>query len=197
MNNIPLTKAVRRQIYTTDIALVTATVHRESNKDLPRKTLRVIDRITKRIQSINTVLYGGGKNDFYNRLSDKDYKRYLKGISKLKAFLEKTFEDDKVELDYYNAVLYVLEETQESTRKSKNKQLKHEWLMLVKSFGTFCAQVIDEPDGIPGLKFPCDKREYNHRDANGSDIDMNNSGSPWGNGLKGLLPHEIYRFYKK
>lgn len=162
---LKLTRAVRRQIFTTDLVFCTAVTLKLSNEKLPKKTVDVLDRIETRLDNINHTLYGGTRDQFLKRISEKDRKRYLKTIDRIRDMMNIILEGDQAELDFFNAMMMVADDTNQSVKQSQNKHLRHEWLMLTKSFATLMNHIIEEPEGQPGLKFPGDPGEYNRRDA--------------------------------
>lgn len=142
---LKLTRAVRRQIYTADLVFCTAVTFELSNEKPPKKTIDVLNRIKTRLENINHILYGGTRDQFLKRVSDKDRKRYLETIGRIRELMNEVLKDDHVEPDFFNAVLMVVENTRESVKMSKNKNLQKQWTMLNRSLATFCNHIIDEP----------------------------------------------------
>lgn len=147
---LKMTRAIRRQIYTADIVFSMSCM-----KDLmPTKRMRdVLGRIEKRTNNINRILYGGGK--FV--LEWRDYKKFNDVINKIKTIIMDLGGDDELlSPDFFNALMFLVENTYESVKLSKHRGLNHEWKMLRKSMGTFCEYVLEEPKDFdpdwPGYK---------------------------------------------
>lgn len=135
---LKFTRAVRRQIYTADLVFAMSTC---LDGNIPKKTVAVLKRIQVRVDNINKILYGGGR--FV--LTPRDWKKYNRVIEQLKKMIMNISADNKLEADFFNAVLMLIEDTRESVKKSANKELQREWTMLNRSMATFCKHLIKEP----------------------------------------------------
>lgn len=159
-----MSKATRRQIYVSDLVFATSLVYEKSEKP-ELKTRQVLTRINARLENINSLLYKGARGDLLQKLSPKDQKSYLKKIKKMQTLLEMIWAGDRVEADFFNALLYLVEQVRDSTKKSKNKKLQHEWKMLNQSINTFYGHIVPEPEGTQDLVFPMEpRRKYHRRD---------------------------------
>ncbi len=162
MRDFKLTKAIRRQIYTTDLIYSTSIVF-ELGKDVQPKTKNVLKRINARLENINQILYGGSREKLVDALDTKSQRNYFKTIEKIKQVLIVSWEGDKVEADFFNAILYIVENVRQSAKKSNNKQLLHEWSMLNQSLNTLFCHIVEEPEGNEQLNTPNDPKKYYHR----------------------------------
>lgn len=131
---------------------------READKKhpMPRKTKLVIDRLKNQMNEINRILYGGDRTAFVDHLSPKDRKRYTYTMLRMGGVLDSAWDNDEVDLDFYEAVLMVADDTAKAVQQSKNKRLKACWGRLGKSvvtlYGHMTADVIEpkefDPDWI-------------------------------------------------
>lgn len=134
-----LTRSIRRQIYTADLIYAMSVCLAGT---LPKKTKDVLTRIQARLNNINKLLYGGGR--FV--LSERDYKKYNRIINQVKDIISDISTNEKLNPDFFNACMMLVEDTYESAKQSKRTGLLHEWAMLRRSMSTFCSHVLDEPD---------------------------------------------------
>ena len=156
---LKLTRSIRRQIYTADLVFALVT---NISGSVPKNVRDILERIQKRIDNINGILYGNHR--FV--LSPRDHKKYNQVINKIKKLIIDIDDGDMLSPDFFNAIMLLVEDTYESVKSSKKKTLQHEWRMLRNSMGTFCRNILNEPDGTPGgIKFRCDPKIYNDRIA--------------------------------
>lgn len=138
---LKMTRAVRQQVYTADLAFAMV-ISLGSDSTIPRNTKAVLKRIHIRLDNINRILYGDGK--FV--LSPRDFKKYNRVILSIKKMISDITKNDRLETDFINAVLMMVEDTRESVKNSNNKKLQHEWNMLNQSLATFYRHIVQEPE---------------------------------------------------
>jgi len=124
---IVFSQAIKDQIIGTD--LIFGLYHTMADDlSLGRNSKKCIKRIENRINNIKKIIY---KGDLLV-LKPKDHKKYnniMKNIQNIILGMD-------LDLDYFNAVLMVAEDIRVSAKKSKNKTLYNEWVLLSQSLNT-------------------------------------------------------------
>ncbi len=138
---LKMTRAVRQQVYTADLAFALVT-GLYSDSTIPWKGKAVLKRIYTRLDNIHRILYRGG--NFV--LSPRDFKKYNRVILSIKKIILDITENNRVGNDFINAVLMMVEDTRESVKDSNNKKLQYEWNMLNQSLATFYKHIVQEPE---------------------------------------------------
>lgn len=134
------TRAARRNILTIDLVKALAdTMRTEDDRALPRNTRRCIDRVNARIKNIQEIIYSGPTL----ALAPGHYKKYARIVMSIKKLID-NIGSDVVELDFFNAVLVLVEDARLACRRSKNIRLQREWNFLNQSLATLYGHV--DPD---------------------------------------------------
>lgn len=146
MKTVKMTRAVRRQVYTLDLVFATSLTMGADDGKLPKKTKDVLSRIIARTDNLKRILHGGPKF----QLSPRDRKKYLRNIEVMKRMISAYIDNDRLENDFFNAVLMLVEDCREASKRSQNKQLQHEWKMLNQSLFTLYGHMVEsEPEPHP------------------------------------------------
>jgi len=135
-----MTKAIRRQLYTVDLVHGIIAATQCADVTLPKKTKAVIARILSRVRKIKKVVWGG---DTYN-LSPRDEKKHGRVVKAMQKLLHDAIMGDWFETDLITAVLFLVEEARESSKRSSNFELKMDWLMLNQSLYTLYNHLTEE-----------------------------------------------------
>ncbi len=134
-NVVSFSKSNRNLILTVDLVIALASCI-ESEKSMPLKTKRCIDRINKRVSNIQNIIYGG--NTLV--LVPTNYRKYARIIKSIKKLID-NIAGEIVELDFFNAVLVLVEDARIGCKKSKNTRLQLEWGYLNQSLATLYGHV--------------------------------------------------------
>jgi len=129
----------RTLILTVDMVGALADTLQADNGPMPQKTARCVTRIQNRIQNIQAIVYGGPQLV----LAPGVYRKYKRIIISIKKLID-GLADDVVELDFFNAVLVLVEDARVNCRRSKNKRLLREWTYLNQSLATLYGHL--DPD---------------------------------------------------
>jgi hypothetical protein len=142
---LTMTRAVRRQLYTAEIVFASVNCIQCDGGQVPRKTRAVVERILSRVAEIRTEIYGGEK--FI--LSRRDMKKHARIIDAMQRVLADAISGDRFEQDLINALLLLVENTRQASRKSSNSELKKHWNLLNGSLFTLHNH-LTESDPEPG-----------------------------------------------
>lgn len=132
-------KSNRNLILTVDLVVALADTLR-ADRAMPVKTRRCVDRIKARILNIQNIVYGGSTLV----LDPAEYRQYSRIVLSIKKLINNISNNNVVELDFFNAVLVLVEDARISSRRSKNKRLPREWDYLNQSLSTLYSHI--DPD---------------------------------------------------
>jgi len=128
-------RAIRKQLLTIDMVYALFIDLRQHNK-LNFEQRACVDRIDKRIKNIQQIHYGKtscGENKL--NFTKNNLKQYKKLITALRKIID-DLQMDRLGLEFYNAVLLLVDSACISSKKSSNKQLYKEWNFLNRSMMT-------------------------------------------------------------
>jgi|SaaInlV_100m_DNA_6_1039743.scaffolds.fasta_scaffold09055_4 hypothetical protein len=131
-------KSNRNLILTIDLVIALASCM-TTDKTMPIKTRRCLDRIRTRIKNIQDIIYGGKTLV----LSPANYRQYGRIISSVKKLIN-NIAGNTIGLDFINAVLALVEDARIGCQRSKNLTLQREWGHLNQSLATLYGHV--DPD---------------------------------------------------
>lgn len=135
--------AVKKQIISTDLVFGLYKTMADDEK-LPKNSRKCIKRIENRINNIKTILYG--RETLV--LSKKDHKKYTTTIKRIQDFLKSI----DFGLDFFNAILMIVEDTRLSAKKSNNKKLIQEWRLLSQSLNTLYCHIDPKLEDFDNMK---------------------------------------------
>lgn len=129
--SIKFTRSFRRQIYTQDVLMAWVLAVDGSKDDQITKEIReYVQSIRSILEGIDSLLFGSTRIDLVNLIDKKDVARYTRVVMQLNDVLNEAWAGNKIDLDFYNAILMVVEDTAKELQKSKNKDLSTIWELL-------------------------------------------------------------------
>lgn len=134
---------IKNQIIGTDLVFGLYCTLKDS-PNLSKNSKRCIKRIENRIKNIKRIICNGKTLV----LTSKDHKKYSQIIKNIQSLIQSV----DLDLDYFNAVLMIVEDIRVSAKKSKNKTLYKEWLLLSQSLNTLYSHLDPELSKIEFMK---------------------------------------------